>query len=102
MLVAMEIASNSALATAVADSIRIVRGLRVLLDSDLAALYGVTTKQLNQQVKRNLDRFPLDFILELTNHEVAALRSQSVTLKTGRGAHRKYPTIAFTEHGAIM
>ena len=75
-----------------------IRGQRVLLDSDLAALYGVSTKRLNEQVRRNAERFPHDFLLELSNQEVAALRSQFATLKTGRGAHRKYPPMAFTEH----
>ena len=79
-----------------------IRGQRVLLDTDLAALYGVTTKRLNEQVRRNADRFPEDFLLELSNQEVAALRSQFATLNTGRGAHRKYRPLAFTEHGAIM
>ena len=79
-----------------------IRGQRVLLDSDLAALYGVSTKRLNEQVRRNADRFPADFLLELSNQEVAALRSQFATLNTGRGTHRKYRPVAFTEHGAIM
>jgi len=74
----------------------------VLLDSDLAALYGVTTKRLNQQVRRNADRFPSDFILELSNQDLAALRLQIATLNVGRGEHRKYRPLAFTEHGAIM
>jgi hypothetical protein len=82
--------------------IRILRGQRVLLDSDLAMLYGVTTKRLNEQVRRNDDRFPADFLLELSNQELASLRSQFATLKTGRGGHRKYPPLAFTEHGAVM
>jgi hypothetical protein len=89
-------------ATEVVHQIRIIRGQRVLLDSDLAALYGVPTKVLNQAVRRNTSRFPGDFLLSLTNQDVASLRSQIVTLKTGRGAHRKYPMLAFTEHGAIM
>lgn len=93
---------DSAVAADVSSQIRIVRGRRVLLDSDLAALYGVTTKRLNEQVRRNLDRFPEDFLVSLTNQEVVALRSQFATLKTGRGEHRKYAVIAFTEHGAIM
>ena len=79
-----------------------IRGQRVLLDNDLAALYGVPTKRLNEQVRRNAERFPTDFLLELSNQEVAALRSQIATLNTGRGAHRKYRPLAFTEHGAIM
>lgn len=79
-----------------------VRGQRVLLDSDLAELYGVSTKRLNEQVRRNADRFPSDFLFELSNQEVAALRSQIATLNAGRGVHRKYRPMAFTEHGAIM
>jgi ORF6N domain len=68
----------------------LIRGHRVLLDSDLAALYGVTTKRLNEQVCRNIDRFPEDFIFAQSDLEVAALGSQLATLKPGCGAHRKY------------
>jgi len=82
--------------------ILLARGQKVLLDSDLASLYGVTTKRLNEQVKRNIDRFPEDFMFQLTADEHDALRSQIATLKTGRGQHRKYPPFVFTEHGAIM
>jgi len=73
-----------------------------MLDVDLAALYGVTTKRLNEQVRRNLERFPADFMLQLTREEWSALRSQFATLKVGRGQHRKYLPYAFTEHGALM
>jgi ORF6N domain len=86
----------------VAQRIRVLRGHRVLLDSDLAALYGVTTKVLNQAVRRNIDRFPSDFLLQVTEEEEKSLRSQFVTLKNRRGAHRKYASLAYTEHGAIM
>jgi len=86
----------------VAGRILIVRGQRVMLDADLAQLYGVSTKAFNQAVRRNRSRFPADFLLELTNQEVARSRSQLVTLKTGRGSNIKYPPMAFTEHGAIM
>lgn len=111
-----------------------LRGQRVILDADLAEIYGVPTKRLNEQVKRNADRFPNDFMFQLTVDErnslrsqfatlnegidyqgdvknrsqivtgsdEAPLRSQSVTLKDGRGQHRKYMPYAFTEHGAIM
>lgn len=79
-----------------------IRGQRVLLDSDLAVLYGVTTKRLNEQVRRNADRFPADFLLELSIQEVAASRSQFATLNKGRGHNVKYRPMAFTEHGAIM
>ncbi len=82
--------------------IRMVRGQRVLLDSDLAALYGVSTKRLNEQVRRNITRFPSDFIFNLSDQELASLRSQFATLKTGRGTHRKFVPMVFTEHGAIM
>ena len=79
------------------------KGQRVLLDAELAALYGVTTKRLNEQVKRNPDRFPADFMFQLTTWELVALRSQIATLTGGgRGQHRKYLTYAFTEHGAIQ
>ena len=82
--------------------ILLLRGQKVLLDTDLAALYDVPTKRFNEQVKRNVERFPSDFIFQLTEEEWAALRSQFATLKTGRGQHRKYMPYAFTEHGAIM
>lgn len=81
-----------------------IRSKRVLCDSDLAALYGVTTKRLNEAIKRNLDRFPTDFSFELENHEVAVLRSQIATsnvTRAGRGGRRNRPRV-FTEHGAIM
>ena len=87
---------------AVEPLIREVRGERVMLDSDLARLYGVPTKRLNEQVRRNADRFPPDFMFRLTGAETDSLRSQFATLKTGRGQHRKYLPYAFTEHGAIM
>ena len=77
-----------------------IRGQAVILDTDLADLYGVTAKRLNEQVRRNQKRFPDDFILRLTATEWNSLRSQIATLK--RGQHRKYLPSAFTEHGAIM
>ena len=112
----------------IAPLINEIRGERVILDSDLARIYGVPTKRLNEQVKRNKERFPEDFAFQLTKEEASALRSQFVTLKneisnrsqiaTGRriaasslrsqiatlkrGQHRKYLPYAFTEHGAIM
>ena len=79
-----------------------VRGQRVMLDHDLAALYGVPTKRLNEQVQRNIARFPEDFMFRLTSDEAEASRSQIATLKSGRGQHRKYLPYAFTEHGAFM
>jgi hypothetical protein len=83
----------------IAATIRIVRGQRALLDSDLAALYGVPTRRLNEQVRRNLQRFPADFLISLTNHELAILKSHNAT--SSWGGRRKRP-LAFTEHGAIM
>src|SRR5437016_1172318 len=82
-----------------------IRGQRVILDADLARIYGVETRILNQAVKRNHERFPSDFLFQTTRDEAAgalALRSQIVILKTGRGCHRKYLPVAFTEHGALM
>jgi hypothetical protein len=81
----------------------IVRGEKVLLDADLAALYGVSTKRLNEQVRRNRKRFPADFVFPLTNHDLARLRSQNATSNAplGRGG-RRYAPNAFTEHGALM
>ena len=82
--------------------ILLVRGHKVLLDADLAALYEVSTKRFNEQVRRNAARFPEDFMFRLSAEEWDSLRSQFATLKTGRGQHRKYLPLAFTEHGAIM
>jgi ORF6N domain len=87
----------------IAGKIFTLRGHRVMLDRDLAELYGVKTKALNQAVKRNQDRFPDDFMFRLTSEEakaVRALRSQIVTLK--RGQHIKYLPYVFTEHGVVM
>lgn len=81
--------------------ILVIRGQKVLLDKDLAALYGVETRRLNEQVRRNIERFPADFMFQLDDAEYAALISQSATSKPGRGGRRKLP-LAFTEHGAIM
>lgn len=82
--------------------IAIVRGQKVLLDTDLALRYGVSTKRFNEQVRRNRSRFPADFMFQLSAEEWEALRSQIATLNAGRGRHRKYFPYAFTEHGAIM
>jgi hypothetical protein len=115
-----------------------LRGQKVILDADLAGLYGVQTRRLNEQVKRNADRFPMDLMFQLTAQEWSNLKSQSatsslqpaqeekvgslrsqnatlnrgeansslrsqiVTLKAGRGQHRKYMPFVFTEHGALM
>jgi phage regulator Rha-like protein len=85
----------------VESKIQTVRGLRVILDSDLAELYGVQVKRLNQQVKRNARRFPNDFVIHLRPEEARNLKSQIVTSSSGHGGRRKLPH-AFTEHGAIM
>ena len=96
--------------------IRVIRGQQVMLDSDLAMLYGVETKRLNQAVKRNINRFPEDFMFQLTqdeairlrsqivtlNKEELALRSQIASLKNGRGQHKKYLPYAFTRNGVAM
>ena len=98
--------------------IHAVRGQRVMLDGDLAQLYGVTTMVFNQTIRRNLGRFPADFLFQFTKEEFAALKSQIVTSssegnaplrsqnviskRSGRGRHRKYLPLVFTEHSAIM
>jgi hypothetical protein len=81
--------------------IHTLRDQRVILDSDLAKVYGVTTTRLNQQVRRNAERFPVDFTFQVTADEFAGLMLQIATSKKGRGGRRKLP-LAFTEHGAIM
>ena len=83
-------------------AILLLRGHKVMFDSDLASLYGVETKVLNQAVSRNVERFPADFMFQLTEAEATRLRSQTVTLKTGRGHHRKYLPYALTEQGVAM
>ena len=83
-------------------SILTLRGHRVLLDVELARIYGVETRVLNQAVRRNAQRFPEDFRFQLTTAEVAVSRSQIVILKPGRGQNIKFLPYAFTEHGAIM
>lgn len=82
-------------------AIHVIRGHRVMLDSDLAGFYGVVTKVLNQAVRRNAHRFPDDFAFQLDSEEVAFLRSQIVTSNGGRGGRRYLPWV-FTEHGAVM
>ncbi len=79
-----------------------MRGHKVLLDEELAEMYGVEVKGLNQAVKRNLERFPRDFMFQLTAQESAILRSQIVTLRSEHGRHRKYRPYAFTEQGIAM
>ncbi len=80
--------------------IYLIRGQKVMLDNDLAELYGIETKRLKEQVRRNLNRFPEDFMFELTKEEQAILRSQFATLKQGRFS--KYLPFVFTEHGVLM
>jgi phage regulator Rha-like protein len=89
------------LAKRVDSKIRLIRGQRVILDAELAELYGVEVRQLNQQVKRNARRFPDDFVMQLTTEEAANLRSQNVISSSSHGGRRYLPS-AFTEHGAIM
>ena len=90
----------------IAARIHVLRGQRVMLNSDLAALYEVPTKRFNEAVKRNANRFPGDFMFQLAPEEWEALRSQFATLNstgsTARGRHRKYLPFVFTEHGALM
>lgn len=92
----------------VEDKIYVIRGQRVMLDSDLAEIYAVETRRLKEQVRRNIHRFPTDFMFELTLDEmrhVQSLRSQIATLneqQPNRGRHSKYRPFAFTEHGAVM
>ena len=92
---------KTSLAVSVDSRILVVRQQKVILDTDLAELYGVPVKRLNEQVKRNRERFPSDFMFQLTAIELESLRSQNATSKGGRGG-RRYTPYAFTEHGAIM
>jgi len=92
---------GSQLESTIQSLIYTIRGERVMLDADLAALYGVETRRLNEQVIRNLDRFPGDFMFRLTRQELRALISQFAISNGGRGGRTKCP-YAFTEHGAIM
>ena len=84
----------------IAGKIHLIRGIKVMLDSDLAELYGIETKQLKRAVKRNIDRFPGDFMFELSEREHDSLRRQFGALK--RGGHSKYLPFAFTEQGVAM
>jgi hypothetical protein len=93
--------SKTSLAVSVESRILVLREQKVILDSDLAELYGVPVKRLNQQVKRNQERFPTDFLFQLTAEEQESLRLQNATSKVTRGG-RRYAPYAFTEHGAIM
>jgi len=82
------------------DRIYTIRGMQVMIDRDIAALYGVETKRLNEQVRRNINRFPEDFMFQLTKEE--CLRSQIATLNSEQGKHLKYLPYAFTENGIAM
>ncbi|MBU1054157.1 MAG: ORF6N domain-containing protein [Proteobacteria bacterium] len=82
-------------------TILVIRGQKVILDSDLAALYGVETKRLNEQARRNIDKFPEDFMFRLTKEEFENLKSQIATSSSGWGGRRKQPLV-FTEHGALQ
>ncbi len=86
----------------ISNKIYFIRGQKVMLDRNLALLYGIENRILNQAVKRNLSRFPVDFMFQLTEIEYHSLRSQIVILKKGRGEHQKYLPFAFTEHGVLM
>lgn len=86
--------------TSIERKIFVIRGQNVMLDRDLAELYGVPTKRLNEQVRRNIKRFPEDFMFQLTRSEARSLRSQNATLKRGR--HSKYLPYVFTEQGVAM
>lgn len=81
--------------------IYLIRGQRVMLDSDLADLYGVETRRLNEQVRRNIDRFPDDFMFQLSKEEYDILKSQIATSKVGRGGKQKLPMV-FSENGLAM
>ena len=83
-------------------AIFLIRGRKVMLDVDLANLYGVTVGRLNEAVKRNRDRFPGDFMFQLSLQEVRGLRSHFAILNSGRGRHRKYQPYAFTEQGIAI
>lgn len=81
--------------------IYLIRGKKVILDSDLAKIYGVETARLNQQMQRNIERFPEDFVFQLTKEEFEILMLHFATSKIGRGGRRKLPYV-YTEHGALM
>ena len=89
------------IAETIEGAIHVIRDVRVMLDSDVARYFGVTTKQLNQALARNPSRFPIDFAFQLEPQEFATLRSQIVTSKKSRGG-RRYMPWAFTEHGVLM
>ncbi len=87
----------------IANKIYLIRGHKVMLDSDLAELYQVETKRLKEAIRRNMGRFPEDFMFQLSKDEYDSLRTQIASLKnSGRGQHAKYAPFAFTEHGVLM
>lgn len=86
----------------ISNKIYFIRNQKVMFDSDLASLYGIETRVLKQAVKRNLSRFPEDFMFELSKIEYDSSRSQIVTLNNGRGSNLKYLPSVFTEHGVLM
>jgi hypothetical protein len=86
----------------ISNKIYFIRNQKVMFDSDLASLYGIETRVLKQAVKRNISRFPEDFMFELSKTEYDSLRSQIVILKKGRGSNLKYLPFVFTEHGVLM
>ena len=94
------VAAKPLVESGVGKMIQVIRDRQVLLDRDLATLYGVETKYINRAVKRNPNRFPDEFYFELTKEE--SLRCQDGTIKTGRGQHSKYSSYAFTEQGVAM
>lgn len=98
--------ANPLVESGVGKMIQVIRGKQVLLDRDLATLYGVETKRINEQVKRNIERFPEDFCIQLSLEESQLLRSQNATIeKKGqnlKGKHTKYRSLAFTEQGVAM
>jgi len=98
-LVSDKPANSSLLPDQILFRIHLIPGLKVMLDNDLASIYGVATKALKQQVRRNTDRFPADFMFELTDKDLENLRSQIVT--SSHGGNR-YASMAFTEHGILM
>ena len=97
-----DIAPNPLMESGIGKMIQVVRGKQVLLDRDLAALYGVETKRINEQVKRNIERFPKDFCFQLDATEHKFLRSQIATTKTETRGGRQYFPYAFTEQGVAM
>lgn len=82
-------------------AVLVIRGEKVILDSDLAELYGVATRRLNEQVRRNIEKFPKDFMFQLTKKKCEKLKSQFATSSSGWGGRRKLPLV-FTEHGALQ